>query len=47
MRVELAKRPNGKNSGLGNKKTRQNLFEETLSGEMPMTGLEPAPSCLE
>jgi hypothetical protein len=26
-------------------KTGQSLFKEPLSGEMPMTGLEPAPYC--
>lgn len=36
-----------KNKGLENEKTGQTLFEESLSGELPMTGLEPAPSCLE
>ena len=36
-----------KKNGLGNEKTRQNLFKETLSGELPMTGLEPAPCCQE
>ena len=34
-----------KKNGLGNEKTRQNLFEETLSGGLPMTGLEPALYC--
>jgi hypothetical protein len=28
-----------KKNGFGNEKTRQNLFEETLSGEMPFTDL--------
>lgn len=36
-----------KKNGLGNEKTRQNLFEENLSGGLPMTGLEPAPCCQE
>lgn len=36
-----------KNKGLENEKTGQILFEESLSGELPMTGFEPAPSCLE
>lgn len=31
-----------KNNNLENKKTGQDIFVETLSGEMPMTGLEPA-----
>lgn len=31
-----------KNKGLENEKTGQNLFYETLSGELRMTGLEPA-----
>ena len=35
-----------KNKVLENEKTGQDLFYETLSGEMPMTGLEPAHSCL-
>lgn len=34
-----------KNKGLENEKTGQNLFYETLSGELPMTGLEPALYC--
>lgn len=34
-----------KNKGLENEKTEQTLFQETLSGEMPMTGLEPALYC--
>ena len=34
-----------KNKGLENEKTGQLLFSETLSGEMPMTGLEPALYC--
>lgn len=34
-----------KKNGLGNEKTRQNLFEETLSGGLPTTGLEPALCC--
>lgn len=36
-----------KNNGLENEKTRQNLLHEILSGELPMTGLEPAPCCQE
>ncbi len=36
-----------KNNRLQNEKTGQILFEESLSGELPKTGLEPAPSCLE
>ena len=32
-----------KNKGLQNKKTGQVLFKETLSGGVPMAGLEPAP----
>ena len=36
-----------KNNGLENEKTGQILFKESLSGEMPMTGLEPAPCCQE
>lgn len=36
-----------KNKGLENEKTGQTIFEESLSGELPMTGFEPAPSCLE
>ena len=31
-----------KNKGLQNEKTGQTIFEESLSGELPMTGLEPA-----
>ena len=34
-----------KNKVLENEKTGQILFEESLSGELPMTGLEPAPHC--
>lgn len=34
-----------KNKGLENEKTGQMLFTETLSGEMPVTGLEPASYC--
>ena len=34
-----------KNNGLQNEKTGQILFEESLSGELPMTGLEPALYC--
>lgn len=34
-----------KNKVLENEKTGQILFEESLSGELPMTGLEPALSC--
>lgn len=30
-----------------NEKTGQILFGETLSGEMPVAGLEPAPCCQE
>lgn len=30
-----------KKNGLENEKTRQNLFEETLSGGLPVAGLEP------
>ena len=36
-----------KNKVLENEKTGQILFEESLSGELPMTGLEPAPCCQE
>jgi site-specific DNA recombinase len=36
-----------KNNRLENEKTGQILFEESLSGGMPMTGLEPAPRCRE
>lgn len=36
-----------KNKVLENEKTGQTIFEESLSGEMPMTGLEPAPCCQE
>jgi site-specific DNA recombinase len=34
-----------KNNGLQNEKTGQILFEESLSGELQMTGLEPALCC--
>lgn len=34
-----------KNKELENEKTGQTIFEESLSGEMPMTGLEPALYC--
>ncbi len=34
-----------KNKVLENEKTGQILFEESLSGELPMTGLEPALYC--
>ena len=34
-----------KNNRLENEKTGQKLFKETLSGEMPTTGLEPALYC--
>ena len=34
-----------KNKVLENEKTGQILFEESLSGELPMTGLEPALCC--
>ena len=34
-----------KNKGLENEKTGQMLFSEALSGEMPVTGLEPALYC--
>ena len=36
-----------KNKVLENEKTGQTIFEESLSGELPMTGLEPALSCLK
>ena len=36
-----------KDNDLENKKTGQNLFMKTLSGQVPMTGLEPAPCCQE
>jgi site-specific DNA recombinase len=36
-----------KNKVLKNEKTGQILFEESLSGELPMAGLEPAPCCQE
>ncbi|PJD93505.1 MAG: recombinase family protein [Parachlamydia sp.] len=36
-----------KNKVLENEKTGQILFEESLSGGLPMTGLEPAPCCQE
>lgn len=36
-----------KNKVLENEKTGQTIFEERLSGELPMTGLEPAPCCQE
>lgn len=36
-----------KNKRLENEKTGQSLSEESLSGELPETGLEPAPSRLE
>jgi site-specific DNA recombinase len=36
-----------KNKVLKNEKTGQILFEESLSGELPTTGLEPAPCCQE
>lgn len=35
------------NKVLENEKTGQVLFQESLSGGMPMTGLEPAPCCQE
>ncbi|MBA2368809.1 MAG: hypothetical protein H0V82_07275 [Candidatus Protochlamydia sp.] len=34
-----------KNKGLENKKTGQILIKRSLSGELPMTGLEPALYC--
>lgn len=34
-----------KNKGLENEKTGQTIFKERLSGELPMTGLEPALYC--
>lgn len=33
-----------KNNTLENEKTEQALFKEALSGEVPTTGLEPAPN---
>lgn len=36
-----------KNKGLENEKTGQIFFEESLSGELPSAGLEPALSCLK
>lgn len=36
-----------KNKALENEKTGQILFEESLSGGLPVTGLEPAPCCQE
>lgn len=35
------------NKGLENEKTGQDLSYETLSGDLPRTGLEPAPYCYE
>ncbi len=36
-----------KNKGLEKEKTGQTIFEESLSGGLPTTGLEPAPCCQE
>jgi hypothetical protein len=43
---EKGKRYN-KNKELNRDKTGQELFHEALSGQLPMAGLEPAPSDLE